>query len=237
MVCDCFFFCAKEFPMLTPERFISIASILNPLIDQCPVLVRRQSFHNMEMGNPAFAEMNDLFFSGENEVSISRQNIFDIDAMANVDYFILSVLYWGFPTNMHGICGNVLQSYHVIRDLTFSILIQPNVTLEYYQGHIFSIIERCHGVKIAFFSKLFYFCRMSINGIPCLILDSFVYKGLGCVDDAQFAQIQQGVEGYNNSYIPYYLYNQGIHEITNRFHEQIQIRGDQIEYLLFKIAR
>ena len=219
--------------MVSIDNFICLASTSDPMVDQSPIRVKRQSLINLEERNTTARDNNAMLFLNRDEISISRQDIFSINAKDNIDQFIVSVLYWGFPTNMHGICRKVFESYSVIRDLTLKILNQPNVTLEYYQEDIYPIIARCYGVKMAFFSKLFYFCRMSINGIPCLILDSFVYKGLGCVDDAQIKQIQVEADGYNYKFMPYYSYIQGINALS----ERAQVRGEQIEYILFTISR
>ena len=217
---------------MTFNEFFILASALDPMTDQCPVLVKRKSLRNLERLNPLAARLNSIFFRNRNEVSITRKIIFAIDPQRNQDKFILLCLYWGFPTNMHGICGKLFRSMNAIRTLLDRITRQLEFTVEEFSRDIYPIMKGCYGLGMSFFSKLFYFCRLRIDGFPCLILDSFVYKGLGSVEDEKMTTIQCASKGYNNSWRPYIRYIQRMQAIVNQ-QQNSTVRGEQLEYALF----
>ena len=183
-------------------QFTKCACDYNPFLDQGKVFFSKRKFREIEKDVrkdknllPSHDITNNFF--GDNEfLGISRKMIFDSCKKirmkksiedADLEQFILSVLYWGFPSNLHGLCRNVYKSFYEILDFTHKIFVSPSNA----EDEFVNLFDRkkcdeynrdgfiyMQGVSVAFFSKLLFFARADFNGNPCLILDSFVIDGL-----------------------------------------------------------
>lgn len=161
------------------ERFISLVNVLDPLTDQCGVKVRRNSFSKMENKIKVAKDRNDSFFGSNRTICLTRKDVFEACNDYNIDKGLLSVLYWGFPTNSHGICQRVHEKFVPIKNI-----------IEYYRNgqlledDYIKLMERIQnevnntsdekGLNMGFFSKLFYFYNIHLSCCPCAILDSVV---------------------------------------------------------------
>ena len=205
----------------------------DPLRDQKPTEIRHRSLLRAEQyaNNPrplnnafrTFFRMNDTVF-------LTRKDVFSSASEDNVHLFVLKVLLWGFPTNLHGICRFVFESWNNVISFARDILASPDLTREYYLNHYVPIIGRCRRVSIAFFSKLMYFAGASIDGHRCIILDSRVRKGIGRIQGERLDGLRNSIRRYNN-YRDYAEYVAQISLLNNN--PLLRVSPDRIEYALF----
>ena len=216
--------------MISNETLLTIARTVHPITDQSSVLVRRSSLANMENKNSVAFMLNSSFFGDAGSLHISRQDVFDA-RNGDMTQFLLKALYWGFPTNSHGICSKVIENWETILSLTENLLTHPSISSVDYVETIYPVIQQCKGVGMGFFSKLFYFANLTIDDDKCIILDSFVYKGLERVQG--FEKIRRQTSSYTSAPLPYLNYINGINIVSR----EAGVSPDCIEFSLFKTGR
>lgn len=154
------------------ERFISIVNVLDPLTDQCGVRVRRNTFSRMEYLIKGAKLRNDSFFEHNRTICLTRKDVFDACTGSDLDKGLLSVLYWGFPTNSHGICQRVHEKFLPLKGIIKDYR-NRNLLDDDYEILMKRIEEDVNnnpdekGLKMGFFSKLFYFYNIRLN--VCLV--------------------------------------------------------------------
>lgn len=196
----------------------------NILKGEQPVHVLRKSLLNMEKSVLGAKELNDKYFGTDCCKLLYRC---DIKGCKNIDSLLLGILYWGFPTNQHGICGNVLKSYSTLKKMTAYLRKNPNLGISQYNILVEEYFNEMHGVGLAFLSKLMFFMNVKIDGYPCVIEDQFVRAGIG----------KSGYEELKKlGYISYRKYPKYIAAISN-IAAQENITPEELEYRLWSLGK
>ncbi|MBO7562647.1 MAG: hypothetical protein J6T04_07190 [Bacteroidales bacterium] len=218
------------------NTLINLANSLDPNRDQCPIPVRTHSLEKV-MGlvnnNVSIRAAWDVLFQGRDHIELSRNGV--RNTANNPGLFVLSVLIWGFPTNQHGAVRYVLESWDNVIQYTQDILDNPSITSERFCSHFVPFINKTHKVALAFFSKLMYFARATIDGCKCAILDNFVYHGINCIHDNRLDRLRESVSRYRNKYESYADYVINLSELNED--TQLQVEIDRLEYAFFIIGK
>ncbi len=222
--------------MVSFKEFVSMVHKYDPLKDQGPIEVRRRSFLNAEHYAQTPISLKrafTAFFRGNEIVQLSRTDVFNSALNDDVDLFVLKVLFWGFNKNQRGRCRYVFESWKEVRSYASDLLVSPNITSEQYKNQYLPKIKKCNHVDIAFFSKLMYFAKASIDGHKCIILDSNVVNGIKCIDDKRFDRLRAVTKHYSSS-----SYVSFLEQISILIEDpQLKVEPDRIEYALFLIGK
>lgn len=222
------YFCKKVAEMNYQELQFG-AKVFDPMVDQPCVIIFRQKVERMPgVGN---APLRD-FFNGSTERHLSRKDLFDRSRRPPRDLFALSVLLWGFPTNQHGICQAAFQNWQLLIRWVNQILTNRNMTHQQFTDMI-PVIDAIPGLGISSFSKFLYFCRCSIAGHRCLILDDRVAKGINKLEGDEFKDIREATR--SNRHRNYSIYPQYL-ALMERLAINMDVSSDSIEYILWKTA-
>ena len=212
-------------------RLCELVNTLDPMRDQCAVRVNRASLLNMENAVPIAVARNDRFFDGNQEVFLTREDVFAACAGDDLERGLLSALYWGYPTNLHGVCSHVHQNYEIIINLLRNYR-NVNLTLDDYHTLWNSVFIPARGVNISTFSKILYFCNARLNGNPCVIYDNRVKSNIlyHLSDEVVFDGLRHAAR-MANSYTAYWHYVECVAALAPV--ENGTIRSDKVEYVLW----
>ena len=203
-----------------------LSRFINPLIDQGPVVVKAQSFSSITTENGKRLLIS--FFQGREEVALTRKDILKI-RRGNIELFLLSVLFWGFPSNQRGRCTKAINNWDALVILANAIKNHPNMTNAGFRGH-FHAMDSITGLGISSYSKILYFLQVSIEGNQCLILDNMVAKGITNLMGNEFQHLRAATECVRHRYYRYYpLYL----EAMNNLSTDIGVPAQNLEYVLW----
>jgi len=210
---------------------------------QASIIVQRGSFKVPENNHLRFTQINDLIFGHNAEINLSRRDLFRLqnimvtrlrvgnDDVQALDRFILSVLYWGFPNNRHGKYNDIYERFGDIEAFMQSvfscIVVDEHITRQRLLD-LLSMIRR-HNLGVSAYSKLLYFSGFNVEGNTCLILDSFVVKGIVKLNNLHDHFINE-LATCTHSYIRY------LQEMRN-LAEILHVNPDEIEYALWLKGR
>lgn len=203
------------------------ARLLNPMSDQPPVLVRRNSLAGIP-GNNTDILLN-AFFGTEERRWLSRTNVMNL-SRKNIVSFSLSVLFWGFPTKYHGICGRAFQNWDALLTWIRSLRRNRSMTHQQFEEMIPVMHNALHGLGISTLSKYLYFTGCSIDGHRCLILDNQVAKGINRLTGNEFVSLKDAVQ--NNRHRHYIYYSLYL-EAMNNLSTNIGVPAQNLEYVLW----
>ena len=205
---------------------IILSRFLNPLTDQGPVVVKAQTIRNIQSENTE--RLCDLFFQGRDEVYLTRNDIFKA-RRGDIELFLLSALFWGFPTNSRGCCTIAFKNWEALVALANALRRQQNMTSAEFRGY-FRAMDEIKNLGISTYSKIFYFLRITIDGYPCLILDDMVGKGIRLLEGHEFTNVKDTLNGQRYRYYRnYHHYLRFAHE----FAESNACPVDSVEYVLW----
>ena len=209
--------------MLTTKLVLDYAVTHNPLECQPEIVAHRQSFLHAEAGHPSIAELNNQLFTD----GVLRQRRIDVfNQRENDILFPLSILYWGFPTNMHGIGTHLYDSYEKVRDISTYIRMNQDITRATFMRTVVPMLNECYGLGLSFFSKLFYYSGLKIDGARCTINDKKVRGAIAGTVCLEFTALRQYNSGTYSSYVHYV---QEVEKLANQF----GCTPDCVEYALF----
>ena len=211
--------------MPTFQQFQNFATNNNPF-EQKPIIAYRHSFLNAENEHQEISVFNDHLFNDDGELRQSRNDVFNRVNNGAIQEAILSILYWGFNRNQRGIGTRLYESFNNVIVLARYIQQHQNITAESFLQTIVPMMNNCHGLGLAFFSKLFYFFNLHINGFPCIILDSRVRETVHAINDPRLNNLRH-YSAYSYSRYPQYI------EEISRIAQEFGCQPDQIEYALF----
>lgn len=198
--------------------------------NQAPIVINRASVFRGLTENGYILQAQSSLFDANQVLQLNREDV-RRKKDGNIDEFILSVLYWGFPTNRHGIHKNVYSNYNEINDLANIIKNKQSFTEEEYRNQIWPVIQQCHGVNLSFFSKLFYFSGMLINDAPCIILDNRVYKAIRSLTGEDTRQLRTTIQYFRNRPAPYIEYISIIKGLSDHY----GLEPERWEYALWQV--
>lgn len=213
--------------MPTFEQIYKYAITHNPQKCQPSIVAYRCSFARAEANYKNIIKYNDVFFR-EGVVRQNRKDV--INNFNNISFFPLSVLYWGFPSNMHGIGTHLFDAYNRVYNICQYLQENREITRNSFKHVLIPMLNECQGLGLAFFSKLFYFSGLKIDGSRCTIFDSRVRKNLRNSCDPALTSLRNYSSGTYSSYCNY------ISEVEKAA-IQIGCNPDCIEYALFTGAQ
>ena len=204
----------------------TISGFLNPLTDQGPVVVKAQTMRKILSENTE--RLCNLFFQGRKEVCLTRNDVFK-DRRGNIELFLLSVLFWGYPGNQRGRCTKAFNNWEDLVNMSYNLRRRKNLTNEEFRGY-FRTMDNISGLGISTYSKIFYFLGITIDGHPCLILDDMVGKGVHLLEGEEFTDIKDTLNGQRYRYYKnfgHYL------RFAHKFAKANACPVDSVEYVLW----
>jgi len=203
-----------------------------PVRDQCFTTNRSNAKWQLaEIDNEKFQSLNSNLFSNKSELTISRRDIFEINSEPEKIFeFIIKVIYWGYPKGMQGNNFSKVIEQKNIEKLS-SILSQfqkQKVVAKQDYFHLIQEFKQINGISLSTYSKFLYFLNLTIDGLPCLILDRRIIK---VIADRKF----ENFSSINNIYYGTNAEKQKIKylEITNNLATSLGTKEENIEQFLF----
>ncbi len=213
--------------MVTIERIRALIHVLDPRTDQCPVIVRRSSWANVETNSSIASRLNSSLYGVDPMVLIDRERVF---RARNSERFLQLVLLWGFPTGMHGIGASAFANWNQLLTLYQYLREHNHLTNTQYLENVIPMFNQIHGVSLAFFSKLLYFMNVTISGAPAVINDTFVREGIGKVLGPEIIHLN------NVAKYKYRLYPDFLCEMQN-LANQLGSTPERLEYVFWLIGK
>ena len=207
------------------NEFTVISNYFSPVLDQGPVLIKADTMARIP--SVQTERLCDLFFQGRDYVLVTRNDIFRA-RRGNIELFILSVLFWGFPRNQKGRCTAAMNNWDALVEWTRSVRNHKEMTTDEFTN-LFPIMDAIRGIGISTFSKLLYFLGAYIDGFSCVILDDMVARGVSNLEGQEFEQIRTAVLGRYRYYRYYTDYLTAIDNLSIDNH----IPEGNVEYALW----
>ena len=182
------------------NEFSVITGFLDPLKDQGAILVEADHLNRISSDNTD--RLCQLFFGEQNQVLLTRKDVLR-SRRGNVELFLLSALFWGFPQNLWGRCTCAFNNWDLLVAMTNQIRRHPGMTSEDFEG-LFQTMDAMGGLGISTFSKFFYFLQASIDGYPCLIMDDLVARGIAGLVGEEFDQLHEAADNGRHRYYANY---------------------------------
>ncbi len=207
------------------NEFSIVSGFLDPLQDQGPVLIKADTMARIP--SVQTRRLCNLFFNGREHALITRNDIFRA-RRGNIELFLLSVLFWGFPNNQKGRCTAAMNNWDSLVEWTRGVRNHKEMTAQAFTN-LFPSMDAIRGIGISTFSKILYFLGASIDGYRCVILDDILARGVSNLVGREFEQIRMAVIGRYRYYRYYPQYISVINNLANENH----IPEDNMEYALW----
>lgn len=193
-----------------------------PLKEQC-FTTKKSTWINDETNSSQRQEL-EKFFENSNEITISRQNIFDT---TDTKELIFKTIFWGYPRGMRGNnFTEILQKLPKLVDILNELKEINNLSSNNFKN-IIKQFKSISGLGISTYSKFLYFLNLKINNHPCLILDQRLINVFSNNKFPEFSDFQK-INYINapNAYVDYI-------KTTNQIAIENSTKGENIELFLF----
>lgn len=147
------------------------------LIGSMPV--RHQAFRSKHSTWAPFAHHESIrdaladLFAGNNEVFLSRDDLFELAASRELSQFVLATIIWGYPRGMRGNhFQNLLPRFSNLVNLLIGA---RDAGIPDWDAH-FRDITAIPGVGLSTYTKFLQFLRVSVQGSRALILDDRIVQ-------------------------------------------------------------
>ncbi len=185
---------------------------------------QKSTWVRMKSGNGKLASSIVGLFGVNNEIEISREDLFESAREDSLDVFIAKVIVWGYPRGPRGdnfskLCSN----YNLIKKLVRN----AKGGIDDWDDHS-KPLNKINGLGMSTYSKLLYFMRVEINGNRALILDQRVISALKKCLFEDLKKIQHIRVG--NAKKKYLEYLTHIHKLSKKYN----VDSDGIEMFLFQ---
>lgn len=208
-----------------------ISSFLDPLADQSPIRIRRDIIERIQ--NARTQRLCQLAFGDKDELYLSRNNLFRLST-GNIERFLLSVLFWGYPQNNRGRCMKAFECWDSLIDFARQIRHHPDMNLDDYEQLIPIMHNNLPGLGISTLSKILYFSNATIEGKKCIILDDNEARGIASLTGPETIDLRTPlINGHHRLYRNYPLFLNALHDIANN----LQIPAHNIEYTLWLVGK
>ncbi len=174
--------------------------------------------------NP-FEEFCEKTFKGESSLKLSRADVYNAAGKTFSDGLFTTIL-WGYPRNMR---GNTFQG--ILERLERIRAALPDEK-ELSNDGFLSICKELNGTGIGLstLTKLLYFFRYKVDGLPCLIFDSRIIE---VCNEQAFSELSGLIKITDiNKCIKYYQYLETIHGLA----DANGYKPDQLELFLFQFG-
>jgi len=147
-----------------------------PLINALPVA--HQAFRSKRntwtrfYGNQRIGPTIRNIFGEEEYVLLSRDDVFAYAAADDLDQFVMATIIWGYPRGMRG--NHVRNLSQRLDELLACLRQAKSDGINDWVKHFFAI--DIDGLGLSTYTKLLYFLRVQVVGLPALILDDRLIK-------------------------------------------------------------
>lgn len=202
------------------------------LIQSLPV--RNQSFTTKrtykkwlyaENNFPWFKSLNDTIFEAGNILTLSRNDLFEINDPKEK---IIKIVYWGYPKGMQGGHENlkgILQEIDNIIKILSELKGLPSISIKNLTN-VQKDFEDIDGLGMSTYSKLLYFFQINVDNLPCLIVDQRILRAIRSNLFSDFKAISR-LKGKKEK--NYFTYLKCINDIAKK----LNTKGENIEQFLF----
>lgn len=181
---------------------------------------------NWKIENENVLKFYEEIFSFSNEVSISRDDLFNSFDKDPVETFILKTIFWAYPRGMRGNNFNKLtenENFYKLVDILLEIKKNSCIT----ENFIKQALNNINGIGLSTLSKLLYFSRATYNKKSCLILDQRLITVFNNMYFVEFNFLRNYKYPYSaNEYIDYI-------EIADDISNRMKFGADYLEMFLF----
>ena len=171
------------------------------------------------------ADMNQKLFDNRDELTISRQDIFD--TKNSIRELTLKTIYWGYEGGMRGNhFVNILEKILKLETTFEELKGKENLTSSDFDN-LTKTLKGISGIGLSTYSKLLYFLKIKFNNNPCLILDQKLINVINSKFYDEYLPLGK-INDYNKEekYLPFL-------EITNKISLRLGTKGENIEHFLF----
>lgn len=213
--------------MITIEKVATLAQLLDPRKDQCSIVIMRKSWRNVEGQFEVARNLNNRLFGTEEQILIDRNSVF---RTRDRDIFLQKVLFWGFPTGMHGVGKSAFDNWDNLVALRLYLKRHPDLTVAEYRQMVSDHFSNMRGLSIAFFSKLLYFMNVTIDGALAVINDDLLRKGINKVTGPEILPLK------NVARYRYMLYPDFLREMQ-LLARDLHSTPERLEYVFWLIGK
>jgi hypothetical protein len=167
-------------------------------------------------------------FENEDSIMISRHDLFN--STKELDFFVIKVLMWGYPTKGRG--KNIINMFE---PLNFDQTIKKLDDV-WRKGNISNKDVKelfSSGLKLSTVSKFLYFLQIKVESFPALILDLRVIDSLtrkNGFEDEELVNLK--TLNYNNAPKKYTEYLKAVYDLASK----MKVQPDQVEMFLFEFG-
>ena len=186
---------------------------------------KRSTWKSAEEKTDWLAIANTKLFGNQNEISISRQDIFDSNSSTRE--MILKTIYWGYTGGMRGNhFVNIMGKIQLLENTLQQYTAKSSLSGKDFE-ELIKIFKDITGLGLSTYSKLLYFQGIRFNENPCLILDQRLIDVFASKFYSDF-KILEGISDYNKekNYLNYL-------ETMNKLSQELNTQGENIEQFLF----
>lgn len=198
-----------------------------PVRQQC-FTTKRTTWTRSEKEIAWLKNINDKLFGYNENLTISRQDIFDtIDPKEA----IVKTIYWGYSSGMRGNHFiNIVKQIYTIENVLLTLKDKTNPSTPDF-NFLTLTFRNIVGIGISTYSKLLYFFKISINENPCLILDQRLIDVFSSKIYSNFSQLEK--IRYSNAEKKYLEFLQ----LTSQLADNLGTNEENIELFLFTFRK
>ena len=167
---------------------------------------------------------NQLFPGKDDDIQISRQDIFD---PTDTKIKILKTIIWGYPRGMRGNhFASIINHLSELSDLLRNFY-GKNISKLDYEDEILPTFKATKGLGLSTYSKLLYFFEIEIDGRPCLILDERLLRIFREGQYAAFEELSNKPKSNPAKWYVDYL------RVMNKQAQKLNTQAENLEQFLF----
>jgi len=182
--------------------------------------------NNWKIENKHILKFHDEIFSFNEEVTISREDLFNSFDNDPIEMFILKIIYWAYPRGMRGNNLKKLtqnENFDRLVNILLNIKKKPEISTEFIEHALNSI----DGIGLSTLSKFLYFSCATFNKKSCLILDQRLIKVFNNMYFVEYNFLRNCKYPYSvDEYIDYI-------DITDDIAGRMKFGADYLEMFLF----
>lgn len=219
----------RYFCLMTSKRPVFLANyqqLINslPYLEQAFITKRTTWNREYEQSN-VFRDFCDQRFQSQSSIKLSRADVFEATSQSFSDGLFTTIL-WGYPRNMRG------STFHGILEGLKQIQSALPEEKGLSKDRFLSICKELNGTGIGLstLTKMLYFFRYKVEGLPCLIFDRRIIE---VCNEQAFSELLGLVQITDfNKCNKYHQFLEIIHNIAkaNRY------KPDQLELFLFQFG-
>lgn len=113
-------------------------------------------------------------FKKNDEVEISRKDLFKLANSGDYETLVIAVILWGYPAGMR---GNHFKNITDKLDIVVSLLKEASNGITDWDSH-YNATKSIQGLGLSTYTKFLYFINAKVNSFPCVILDKRIIDSI-----------------------------------------------------------